>query len=309
MKRVSIAISFALAIAQVLRVVTACVADIDPKVMNRIERALPVSGFEAPSDPHRVLIFTKTNGFRHASIPVGVVALTRLGSTTGIYEVVHSEDDVMFEPETLNTFDAVIMLNTTGEVFRPKSLPDDPQERDAALQRENRLKKSLVDYVKSGKGLVGVHSATDTYKNWKAYNEMMGGVCVGHPWHTEVPIRLLDASHPLNAVFGGRGFMIKDEIYQFRDGTARPQDRRMLLSLNPGWEPISKGTREDGFYPLSWIAPYGNGRTFYCALGHRDETYSNPAVLRHYLAGIQYTLGDLAVDDAPIVIDEQGGKQ
>ena len=89
------------------------------------------------------------------------------------------------------------------------------------------------------------------------------------------------------------------EIYQFRDDTASPTERKMLLSLDPSWDQLGKGKRKDGFYPVSWISSYGKGRTFYCSLGHRNEIYHNPHVLEHYLAGFQYILGDLAADATP----------
>ena len=269
-------------------------------VIKRIEAALPAAARAKPRAERKVLLFSKTNGFRHGSIATGVTSLTMLGEKTGAWSAVHSEDDAMFEPETLKQFDAVIMVNTTGELFRPKKWPADPEEKAAAEAREERLKQSLVDFVKNGKGLAGTHSATDTYKNWKEYNDMMGGAFAGHPWHMEVPVRLLDTAHPLNKVFAGQGFTVRDEIYQFRDDTANPNERRMLLSLDPSWEGIKKGKRKDGFFPISWIDTYGDGRTFYCSLGHRDEIYWNPVVLEHYLAGIQYALGDLDVDDKPI---------
>ena len=273
--------------------------EIEPEILAKIDSAMPSDPPVQPQAPRKVLIFTKTNGYRHASIPVGVKSLSMLGERTGAFSAVHSEDDSMFEPATLAQFDAVIMLNTTGKIFLPPELPEDAQQRQAVLAREARLKGSLVDFVRGGKGLTGTHSATDTYRNWKEFNDMMGGAFVAHPWHTEVPIRLLDADHPLNKVFVGQGFTVRDEIYQFRDDTARPRDRRMLLSLAPGWDQLSKGTRKDGFYPISWIGRYGDGRTFYCALGHRAEIYYNPVVLQHYLAGFQYVLGDLAADATP----------
>ncbi len=269
-------------------------------VIKRIEAALPAAAPAKPRAERKVLLFSKTNGFRHGSIATGVTSLTMLGEKTGAWSAVHSEDDAMFEPETLKQFDAVIMVNTTGELFRPKKWPADPEEKAAAEAREERLKQSLVDFVKNGKGLAGTHSATDTYKNWKEYNDMMGGAFAGHPWHTKVPVRLLDPTHPLLKVFGGEGFTVTDEIYQFRNDTANASERRMLLRLNQGVAPIGKGEREDGLFPISWIARYGKGRTFYCSLGHRDEIYWNPVVLEHYLAGIQYALGDLDVDDKPI---------
>jgi len=275
---------------------------VSPDVLKKIEAALPKKAPAKPMKARKVLIFSKTNGFRHGSIAIGAASLTMLGKKTGAFTAVHSEDESMFEPETLKQFDAVIMLNTTGEIFRPRRLPRDEAEKKEALAREERLKKSLVDFVKSGKGLAGTHSATDTYKRWKEYNDMMGGAFAGHPWHTEVPVRLLDDMHPLNKVFGGKGFTVRDEIYQFRDDTALPSDRRMLLSRDPKWNQLGKGRRKDGFYAVSWISSYGKGRTFYCSLGHRNEIYFNPAILEHYLAGFQYVLGDLMADDQPLEI-------
>jgi type 1 glutamine amidotransferase len=272
------------------------------EVVNKIAAALPDAAPAKPGAKRIVLIFTKTNGFRHGSIPVAVKSLTMLGEKTGAYSVVHSEDESSFEPDRLAKFDAVFMVNTTGPVFLPKKMSDDPAERKKAIDRETRLKESLENFVKSGKGLAGTHSATDTYKNWKAYNEMMGGAFDGHPWHMEVPVRVLDSAHPLNKVFGGKGFTIVDEIYQFRADTASPSDRRILLTLTPEWDGLAKGKRKDNFYPISWIRKYGDGRSFYCSLGHRDEIYYNPVVLEHYLAGFQYVLGDLDAKSEPIAV-------
>ncbi len=276
---------------------------IDPKITKQIEDAIPATAPAKPKQPRRVLLFSKTNGFRHGSIPVGVMAIKMLGEKTGAYSAVHSEDDSMFEPEKLKQFDAVFMINTTGDLFRPKELPKDAKEKKAVLEREERLKKSLVDFVRSGKGIGGTHSATDTYMKWQEYIDMMGGVFDGHPWHEKVPVRLLDKNHPLNKVFGGEGFTIVDEIYQFRAGTAQPTERRMLLSLDPSWDGLKRGKRKDNLYPISWINKYGKGRAFYCSLGHRNEIYYNPIILQHYLAGFQYALGDLAADDTPIEVD------
>ena len=274
-------------------------AEIAPEVIAKIKAALPKTAPVEPKQPRKVLLFSKTNGFRHGSIPTGVTALAMLGKATGAYTSVHSEDEAMFEPATLKQFDMVVMVNTTGEIFKPQKLPEDAAQKAAVLEREARLKQSLLEFVKGGKGLAGIHAATDTYKNWKEYNDMMGGAFVGHPWHMEVPVRLLVPDHPLNKVFQGQGFTVTDEIYQFRDDTAQAKDRRMLLSLDPEWDGIKKGNREDGFFPVSWIREYGQGRNFYCSLGHRDEIYFNPAIMEHYLAGFQYALGDLKADATP----------
>ena len=262
----------------------------------KIAAGVPKSAPAKPSKPRKVLVFSKTAGFRHGSIPTGVEAMKQMGKSTGAFEVTATEDDSFFEPEKLKDFDAVLFLNTTGEVFKSKE-----------AGREDRLKKSLVDFVKSGKGLIGTHSATDTYKKWKDFNDMMGGAFAGHPWHTKIRVKNLEPGHPLNAAFAGKDFEIADEIYQFRKDTASADERRMLLSLSG--EIVDKGkgnTGKEGLYPIAWLDKYGDGRIFYCSLGHRDEIYWNPVILKHYLAGIQYALGDLDAEAEPRKITSNG---
>ena len=266
--------------------------EVKPEVIEKIKAALPKAAPAKPKMGRKVLIYTRTKGFRHGSIPTAAKSLAMLGEATGAYEAVHSEDPAMFDEDKLKEFDAVFFINTTGECLD-----------DGNKENHERRKNNLLEFVKSGKGLCGTHSATDTYKKWKEFNDMMGGAFAGHPWHMDVPIRLIDKDHPLNKVFEGEGFTIKDEIYQFRNDTAQPQDRRMLLSLDPTWEGTKKGNRKDDFYPISWISKYGEGRTFYCSLGHRDEIYYNPAILRHYIAGFQYALGDLEADATPVELE------
>lgn len=277
----------------------------DPaRYIERMTKAMPEQAPAKPKQKRKLLVFSRTAGFRHASIPVGVRALTLLGDKTGAFVAHHSEDEGIFEPEKLKTFDAVFMLNTTGDCLRPRGL--DKEKADA---REEVLKKSLLDFVKGGKGLAGVHSATDTYHRWKEYNQMMGGVFDGHPWTKKVPVKNLEPKHPLNASFGGKDFEIDDEIYQFKLTTALPTERRMLLALDTAkMSDAKKGNRKaDGPYPVSWVSTYGKGRTFYCSLGHKPEIYCEPAILRHYLAGIQYVLGDYEVDATPTAKGD-GGK-
>jgi type 1 glutamine amidotransferase len=260
------------------------------KFLDKIEKALPDKAPAKPKQPRKLLIFSRTAGYRHSSIPVGTKAIIMMGDKTGAYTALHTEDESFFEPDKLKVFDAVLMLNTTGDCFRSKTGPK---------EREELLKKSLAEFVHGGKGLAGVHSATDTYHNWKAYNMMMGGTFAGHPWHQKVPIKNLDPMNPVNAAFDGKNFEIADEIYQFRADTARPSERHFLLALDTKKMDVSKGNREDGLYPVSWISTYGKGKTFYCSLGHREEIYWNPMILKHYLAGIQYALGDLRAESHP----------
>ena len=258
-------------------------ATIPEDAVQKITAALPNSAQVKALKPRKLLVFTLTRGFVHPSIPYGARALQMLGAKTGAFTTTESADITMLEPHNLHKFDAICMVSTTGVLF------DNPA-----------LKKSLLDYVASGKGLIGIHAATDAfYDAWPQYGELIGGYFDGHPWHESVSVRVEDPKHPVNKAFDGKNsFDVVDEIYQIKTPYARDK-QRVLLSLDMN-KTAKKGTHADDDYPVSWIKSYGRGRVFYCSLGHREEIYWNPAVLRHYLAGIQFAMGDLKADVTPV---------
>jgi uncharacterized protein len=251
---------------------------------DKIMAAAPVEAPAKPASERKILVFSLTKGFRHSSIPHGVVAMDALGKKTGAFSIEHSEDPAVFAADNLKRFDAVMMLNTTGELFT-----------------EPELQKSLSDFVKSGKGLIGIHSASDTFYTWEEYGKMMGGYFDGHPWHETVKLKVEDPEHATCECFHGKDFDIIDEIYQYKEAPYSRERLRVLLSLDPSGTDMKKNgmKRADGDYAVGWVQSYGGGRVFYCNLGHREETYWNPTVLQHYLAGIQFALGDLAADTTP----------
>jgi type 1 glutamine amidotransferase/HEAT repeat protein len=258
-------------------------AEVDQATRERIAAALPDAPPATPAEPRRVLIFTLCKGYPHGCIPVATEALRMLGSATNAYEADVSDDPQVFDARSLQRYDAVIFNNTTGELFE-----------DAALR------DSLMAYIRGGGGIVGIHAATDCFYEWPEFGAMMGGYFDGHPWHELVGIKIDDPFSPINAVFEGRSFEITDEIYQFREPYSR-EHLRVLLSLDTTRTNMQKNgiKRSDGDFAVSWIRGYGEGRVFYCSLGHRNEIFWNPVVLQHYLAGIQYAIGDLAADDTP----------
>jgi type 1 glutamine amidotransferase len=210
---------------------------------------------------------------------VGNVALKMLGEETGAYEGVVSDDPSIFNSDKLNQFDAVIFNDTTR------------------VQLDEKQRQALLGFVQNGKGIVGIHAATDNFYDWAEGARMMGGLFAGHPWHEKVGIKIDDPDHPLVSVFARKGFYVTDEIYQFRAPYSR-EELRVLWSLDMS-KTSAKGGREDGDYAVSWVHSVGDGRVFYCSLGHRDEIFWNPRILQHYLDGIQYALGDLKANDTP----------
>ena len=248
--------------------------------VEKVRAALPEKATAAPKKARKLLIFNLCRDFRHGSIPIGAKAIELMGQKTGAYTSVSTLDPEVFRPRTLRQFDAVVFNNTTGTLFE-----------------DEELKKSLLAFVASGRGIVGVHAATDCFYKWAEYGKMMGGYFSGHPWHEDVGVKLDDPSHPLLKVFGGKGFRITDEIYQFKDPYSR-QNLRVLLSLDMN-ATRDKGKRADKDFAVSWIREVGKGRVFYCSLGHRNEIFWNPTILKYYLDGIQYALGDIKADATP----------
>jgi type 1 glutamine amidotransferase len=173
---------------------------------------------------------------------------------------------------------------------------------------EDKYKQALLDFVNGGKGLIGCHAATDCYYGWKEYGDLIGGYFTGHPY-SAIVVRNDDPENPVNAAFEKKGFSITDEIYVFGPRNPQPYSRekqRVLLSIDvpatqakdAKFDPKA-GKREDADYAISWIKAQGQGRVFYCSFGHQDHIWTNPAVLRHYLDGIQWALGDLKADATP----------
>jgi type 1 glutamine amidotransferase len=277
--------------------------------LNRIEKALPQSPIVAPKAERRVLVFSATAGFRHKSIPVGKKALERLGEVSGAYSALVSDEPANFEPEALERFDAIILLSPTQDFFMPnnkerKNFSD--KEWDALQQRHVRLVDNLVNYVKAGGGLMGIHAATDCCYGHKEYGSTIGGYFRGHPWSAghNVTIVVEDPEHAtIKPVFGDLpDFQIKDEIYQFSNEPYSRDKLRVLLHLDPERsDPVKPEAikRTDSDFAVSWVQKVGEGRVFYTTLGHNNHIYWDPLMLKHFLAGIQFASGDIEADMTP----------
>lgn len=272
-----------------------------------IEQALPNTAIVAPKEARRMLIFSATAGFRHRSIPTGLIAFEKLGEATGAYDAVVSDDPANFEADVLKTFDSVLLLSPTLDFFMPnrKQRKNFSGEEWAELQaRHDRLVDNLVDYVEAGGGLVGIHSATDSCYDHKEYGHTIGGYFDGHPWrhNNNVTIVIEDSEHAIiKPVFQGmKDFRIQDEIYQFKDSPYSREHLRVLLHLDPvRSDPVKGLKRADNDYAVAWVQSVGEGRVFYSSLGHNEHIYTNPLMLKHYLAGIQFATGDLEADTTP----------
>jgi hypothetical protein len=297
----------------VLGATAACAAEPAPEEIpahrtKQIRDAAPDKPAVAPGQPRRVLIFNTPphlmpkDPHKGYGIPYGMAALVALGAKTGAYEPVVSDDVAMLLPESLAKFDVLALNNTSGAWTTPS---DEAMERlkGAGADKpavEAAIKKSVLDFVSGGKGLWAQHYGISAAKQWPEFAAMVGATFSGHPWNEEVGIRVEEPDHPLVAAFGGKDFRLAEEVFQFADPYSR-KAVRVLLSLdtkttNMGVQWIS---RKDNDFALAWVKPHGKGRVFYTAIGHRTEHYWNPAILRFYLAGLQFAAGDLAAPCEP----------
>jgi len=260
---------------------------VSPEEIQQIKAAVPARATAAPKHRRKLLVFTLCNDYKHSSIPYCTAALQAMGKKTGAFDVVISDNMSMFNRQMLSQFDAVCLNNTTKLDFSSAE-----------------LRRSLMDFVKGGKGIVGVHAATDNFYDWPEAAEMMGGQFDGHPWRSNGTwaVKIDEPEHRLTAAFKGKGFKINDEIYRIK-GFSR-QKLRVLLSLDMTDETnlsVKDIRPSDKDIPISWVRSFGKGRVFYCSLGHNHDVFWNKAVLQHYLDGIQFALGDLEVDTTPTV--------
>ncbi|MGQ9574156.1 MAG: ThuA domain-containing protein [Thermoguttaceae bacterium] len=264
--------------------------------LRAIEAAAPDEAPAMPARPRKVLVYGRA-ATHPESVPACFAAMEILGRKSGAFQAVSSGEPEVFLPERLSQFDAVVMNNTHEPFpFRPADFQrlSRPQQA-AALKQEELLKTSFLDFVAGGKGLVGIHGAACSVR-WPEYMELLGGTYGGHIAQ-KVWIRPEEPDHPLCRFLKGRSFEIHDEIYIFK--TPYSRDRlRVLLSLDLDQTP-DPGKRPDKDYAVSWVRQYGKGRVFYCSLGHVGSAYQNPTLLRHYLAGIQFAIGDLPAQTMP----------
>jgi len=275
---------------------------ISQKTIREIEAAAPDTPLVSPARPRRVLVYGRMPTHPE-SVACCFQAMKILAEKTGAFTVTATEDPTIFLPERLKQFDAVVMNNTHE---RYPMLPWDmeslsPAKQAEARQREPVLKQSLLDFVAGGKGLVGIHGATAGNVQWPEFVKLFGAQYTSHFTDT-VWVKPEEVEHPLCAFLGGKSFQVHDEIYLFRKALTRePFARdgvRVLLSLDVS-RTEDPGRRDDQDYLVSWVRPYKKGRIFYTSLGHSATAYATPAVLQHYLAGIQYAAGDLEADDTP----------
>jgi type 1 glutamine amidotransferase len=289
--------------------------------------AYAAAAVAAAAEPARFLAVTVTAGFRHGSITTGEAVLEEIGRTSGLFHVdflrmppgkqtqpprpkraegttdddwnaqqrafltaqerFKKADDAWrqtlqdafskaFSAESLASFDGVMFVNTSGKLPVPDLV-------------------GLLDWVGTGKAFIGIHAATDTFKDSDAYADFIGGIFAGHPWRGGETHAFVahEPAHPVTAMFEPR-FRWKDEIYQY-DQRYEPENVRVLVSLDM----TASRPKEPWHVPVSWVREHGKGRVFYTNFGHNDATWKNPTFQKHLLEGTAWALGRIDGPAAP----------
>jgi type 1 glutamine amidotransferase len=214
----------------------------------------------------RVLVFSRTKGFRHASIPDGIAAVQALGAAHG-FAVEATEDATAFTDQSLGRFAAVVFMSTTGDVL------DSAQQE--AFQR----------YIRAGHGYVGVHSATDTEYDWPWYGRLVGAYFKRHPAVQEAKLDVRDRTHLATKCLPPT-WTRRDEWYDFRAAPAA--DATVLITID---ETSYSGGTMGAVHPMSWAHTFDGGRAFYTELGHTPESYKDQLYLDHLAGGILWAIG------------------
>lgn len=219
----------------------------------------------------KLLYLTLSKGYHHKMVEPSEPIVKAIGEKSGAFTVDVTKDVGAFTRDNLKNYSAV-MFYTTGE------LPFTDEEKSA-----------LVDFLKSGHGFVGVHSATDTLYKWEVYNQIVGGYFDGHPWHQLVTIDVVDPQSKL-VNFLGKSFQITDEIYQIRDFQAATT--HVLLRLDPASVDMNKPEvhQRDYGWPVCWTRSFGKGRVYYNSLGHEAAVWNDPRYQEMLLKGIKWVM-------------------
>ena len=216
----------------------------------------------------KVLVFSKTEEFRHGSIESGISAIRKLGDLHD-FTVFATEDAAFFKEENLKDYMAIVFLNTTSDVLDPV--------QQSQMER----------FIQAGGGFVGIHAAADTEYGWPWYGKLVGAYFESHPLDPNVQNGVLTITNPNHQATDSLPltWSTRDEWYNFK---SLDPNNQVLMTID---ETTYEGGTNGTFHPMAWYKEFDGGRSFYTALGHTDEQFSDPLFLNHLLGGIRYAIG------------------
>ena len=257
----------------------------------KIDAAIPNTPIAAPKETRKLLVIESLEGMSHNTIPLTNVMIQRMGEKTGAWTTVFSNDLSNLRYPKVKEYDAIFLNSIVGE-FLP-----DPS-----------LRADLVRYVNEGGGIGGIHGTPWASRNWDEFAEMIGAQSAPHRIENGI-LKVYDKENPIVRPFNYENLPFREEYYRFEDsgnGRLRWDKVRVLLIVDLD-EKVPASTdkpwtgykRPDKVYPVAWIREYGKGRVFYNSMGHMNETFMKPEIVGHFLAGMQYILGDVDANATP----------
>lgn len=249
-----------LLLATTLTIIYACSSTKKPTA------AAPAPEVKPPAKQGRVLVFTKTKGYYHQSIPTGAAAIMKLGAENG-FAVDTTPNADYFVEDSLKNYSAVVFLSTTMNVLNA--------DQQVAFER----------YIQAGGGFVGIHAAADTEYDWPWYNKLVGAYFLSHPAQQKAIVQVNDKSHISTAHLPDKWERF-DEWYSYK--SINP-NIKVLATLD---ETTYTGGANGDNHPIIWYHEFDGGRSFYTGGGHTKESYSDPVFLQHMLGGLKYAMGE-----------------
>ena len=259
------------------------------EVRAKIDAAIPRQPYAKPRQPRKLLVIESLHGMSHNTIPHTNVMIQRAGEITGAWVAEFNNDLDNLKYPKIKEYDGIFLNSIVGELLA------EPAVRDG-----------LARFVREGGGLGGIHGTPWASRNWDEFAEMIGAQSAPHRIEQGV-MKVYDAASPLMTPFGGKDIPFREEYYRFEHegrGRLRWDKVRVLMTValdDPAIEPRPWPgyKRPDNIYPVSWIREYGKGHVFYSSLGHMPETFMAPELVGHFVAGLQYLLGDLDANATP----------
>jgi type 1 glutamine amidotransferase len=218
------------------------------------------------SQSNHILVFSKTKGFKHESIPKGIAAIQKLGNENK-FQVDTTKNAELFTDDNLKKYKAVIFLSTTGDIL------------------DNQQQEAFQRYIRAGGGFVGIHAAADTEYDWPWYNQLVGAYFQSHPKQQRATILVVDKSHAASRMLPDK-WERKDEWYNYKSIVP---GLHVVCNLD---ETSYKGGENGQDHPFAWYHDFDGGRAFYTGAGHTDESYSETLFLQHLLGAINYAMGE-----------------
>ena len=261
----------------------------EEETRQKIAAAIPRQAYAAPKKRRKLLVIESLHGMSHNTIPHTNVMLEQLGKITGAWETEFNNDLNNLKYPKIKEYDGIFLNSIVGEALADLAVRD-----------------GLERFVREGGGLGGIHGTPWASRNWDEFAEMIGAQSAPHRIEQGV-MKVYDRQSAIMKPFAGKDLNFREEYYRFEHegrGRLRWDKVRVLMTVtldDPAVEPRpwTGYKRPDNIYPVTWIRSYGKGRVFYCSLGHMPETFMTPEIVGHFLAGVQFLLGDLEADTTP----------